>query len=559
MPGETPPLGAYHRSAAGQVPLSPRLVPVAPRRSQSTTPAGFPLPGICPRSGPRHLTGDQDEVPACTRSAGCRFGSGHRGPAEPGAIGVAQDAVIGMASFAPAGTTAAAACDARFVLRSAFFQTPRESTREGAVTNAPARPVPADQYDVGTCLVCGMTGPSLDSRCLPGWDHRVSPPEATCPGCGRLTDVCVRRFPCQARRSRFAWRLAVAAAQRAGGGCGHGPARRAAACRGGARDDVRARHHRAEHGAGLAPPAGGKDHFAADRPEADAGDALPAAARAGPGEPGVPHRGGRWAARQGIGQFIDLGAGLPASPSVHQAARAVLPAARVAYVDIDPVVLTHAVALLATGDGVAAVDADLRDPAAVLGHQDLRAVIIPGRPVCVILGAVVHFLDPQAACAVTAGYVSLMAPGSCLVLSCARFEDEALAKQLAQEYTAATWHNHSPAGIAEFFDGLELAGPGVTEARTWPSGRLRRMTVTGTCWPAWPRPRQVMTTAHEDCRCRSPGPRRQRHDGQRAERARRHLMGASAGIPGPPVQIPILAHISAIDAELAERARRPAT
>jgi len=47
---------------------------------------------------------------------------------EPGAIGVAQDAVIGMASFAPAGTTAAAAGHARFVLRSPFFQTPREST-----------------------------------------------------------------------------------------------------------------------------------------------------------------------------------------------------------------------------------------------------------------------------------------------------------------------------------------------------------------------------------------------------------------------------------------------
>src|SRR3989442_14390412 len=63
-----------------------------------------------------------------------------------------------------------------------------------------------------------------------------------------------------------------------------------------------------------------------------------------------------WAAQQGIGQFIDLGAGLPAAPAVHQAARAVLPAAPVAYVDIDPVVLSHAAALLATGDGLAAVD-----------------------------------------------------------------------------------------------------------------------------------------------------------------------------------------------------------
>ncbi len=214
---------------------------------------------------------------------------------------------------------------------------------------------------------------------------------------------------------------------------------------------------------------GGKDHFAADRAEADRlveiYRPLPALVRE---NRAFLTRAAGWAARQGIGQFIDLGAGLPAAPAVHQAARAVLPAARVAYVDIDPVVLAHAVALLATDDGVTAVGADLRDPAAVLGHQDLRAVIDPARPVCVILGAVLHFLDPDAACAVTSGYVSLMAPGSCLVLSCARFDDEELAKQLAEEYTAATWYNHSPADVVSFFGGLELAGPGVTEARIWP-------------------------------------------------------------------------------------------
>ena len=137
---------------------------------------------------------------------------------------------------------------------------------------------------------------------------------------------------------------------------------------------------------------GGKDHFAADRAEAErlVGIYPPLPALVRENRAFLIEAAG-WAAQQGIGQFIDLGAGLPASPSVHQAARAVLPAARVAYVDIDPVVLSHAAALLATDDGVTAVNADLRDPAAVLGHEDLRAVINPGRPVCVILGAVVHF------------------------------------------------------------------------------------------------------------------------------------------------------------------------
>ncbi len=173
-----------------------------------------------------------------------------------------------------------------------------------------------------------------------------------------------------------------------------------------------------------------------------------------------------WAAGQGIGQFLDLGAGLPASPSVHQTAQAVLPAARVAYVDTDPMVLSHARALLA-GPGVAAVAADLRDPAAVLADPELRAVIDPAEPVCVILAAVLHFLDAGTAREVAAGYARLSAPGSCLVISCAAYDDAALAKRLAEEYTAGQFVSHSREDVESFFAGLEMVGPGVTEAQTW--------------------------------------------------------------------------------------------
>ena len=82
---------------------------------------------------------------------------------------------------------------------------PARNRLQGAVMNAPARPVRTGQHVV-TCLLCEMTDPSPDSPCLPGWDHRVSPPEAGCPGC-RLKAICARRFPCEARRSRFRWRL----------------------------------------------------------------------------------------------------------------------------------------------------------------------------------------------------------------------------------------------------------------------------------------------------------------------------------------------------------------
>jgi O-methyltransferase involved in polyketide biosynthesis len=141
-------------------------------------------------------------------------------------------------------------------------------------------------------------------------------------------------------------------------------------------------------------------------------------------------------------------------------------------------VLSHVRALLATSDGVTAVAADLRDPAVVLTNPDLRAVIDPTRPVTVILGAVLHFLNADTARTVTAGYVRQMAPGSCLIISVACFDDEGLGKRLAAEYTAATWHNHSPADVESFFAGLEFVGPGVTEAQTWrawlPEPVLRR-------------------------------------------------------------------------------------
>ena len=213
---------------------------------------------------------------------------------------------------------------------------------------------------------------------------------------------------------------------------------------------------------------GGKDHYAADRAEGDRLlEIYPQLADLVQENRAFIIRAVTMAADLGISQFIDLGAGLPASPAVHQAARTVMPEARVAYVDTDPVVLSHARALLATSDGVTATEADLRHPAAVLGHPHLRAVIDPARPVCIILGAVLHFMDADAACAVTAGYVSLLAPGSYLIISWASLDDPELAKQLSAEYTPATWHNHPAEVVESFFGGLELAGPGLTEAQTW--------------------------------------------------------------------------------------------
>lgn len=212
---------------------------------------------------------------------------------------------------------------------------------------------------------------------------------------------------------------------------------------------------------------GGKDNFPSDRAEADLLLSIyPPLAEMVQENRAFIAEAVTWAAGRGVGQFIDLGAGLPVTPAVHQTAQAILPAARVAYVDLDPLVLSHARALLA-GPDVAAVAADLSDPAAVLADQDLRAVINPAEPVCVILGAVLHFLDADAAREVTAGYARLIAPGSYVVISCAVYDDETLAKKLAAEYTAGQFVNHTRKDFTSFFTGLDLVGPGVTEAQTW--------------------------------------------------------------------------------------------
>jgi hypothetical protein len=69
---------------------------------------------------------------------------------------------------------------------------------------------------------------------------------------------------------------------------------------------------------------------------------------------------------QGVRQFLDLGSGLPNMANTHQIAQRVAPEARVVYVDVDPMVSTHAAALMA-GSRVVTLQADLREPEQVLG------------------------------------------------------------------------------------------------------------------------------------------------------------------------------------------------
>ena len=121
---------------------------------------------------------------------------------------------------------------------------------------------------------------------------------------------------------------------------------------------------------------GGKDNYAADRYVADTVAAqFPEVALVARANRQFVARAVAHVAFKGITQFIDVGAGLPATPGVDAIARKAQPGARVAYVDNDPVVLCHARALLAGGPGVAVVAGDMRQPGAILGSPELRGLI----------------------------------------------------------------------------------------------------------------------------------------------------------------------------------------
>ena len=216
---------------------------------------------------------------------------------------------------------------------------------------------------------------------------------------------------------------------------------------------------------------GGKDNYAADRYVADTVAAqFPEVALLARANRQFVARAVAHVAFQGITQFIDVGTGLPATPSVDAVARKAQPGARVAYVDNDPVVLCHARALLAGGPGVAVVAGDLRQPGAILGSPQLRGLIDLGQPVCVILACVLHFVTAAEADAAVAAFTAAMAPGSYLICSAGTSTgtSPALIARLQAAYQGTTVVTGRPeTDIAAYFDGLDLVPPGLTDVWAW--------------------------------------------------------------------------------------------
>lgn len=177
-------------------------------------------------------------------------------------------------------------------------------------------------------------------------------------------------------------------------------------------------------------------------------------------------------ARQGITQFIDLGAGMPASPAVHEIARIPFPAARVLYVDNDLVVTAHNRALLATGDGVSAIYGDICHPGTILGSPELAELIDFAQPTGVLFAAVLHFIaDTGQPHDIVRAFTGRMAPGSCLAVSHITSDgsDPAAMAAIGEAYARASAPAvfRPEADIRAFFTGLELLDPGLIEVEWW--------------------------------------------------------------------------------------------
>jgi hypothetical protein len=216
---------------------------------------------------------------------------------------------------------------------------------------------------------------------------------------------------------------------------------------------------------------GGKDNFAADR---EVGGQLmavfPAVVEAAQENRQFLSRAVTWVANQGVGQFIDLGCGMPTAPNTHESAQAIKPDARVAYVDNDAVAVSHLEALVAKRTpGVTVTDGDVGDPDATLGA--VYAGLDPAAPTCLIMGLLLHFRDPDTARSLVARYSAALAPGSYVVISMAHGNGED-GERWFSTYSAgpAQARNYSVAEITTFFDGMELVPPGVVDARQWHPG-----------------------------------------------------------------------------------------
>ena len=230
---------------------------------------------------------------------------------------------------------------------------------------------------------------------------------------------------------------------------------------------------------------GGKDNFAADR--AFASKILQCAPKAPLGA-----QAGReflrrvvrfLAAEAGISQFLDIGSGLPTQGNVSEIAHEINPRAHVVHVDNDPMVCSHSMALLSDATRVEIINADVRDPAGILADPTVASLIDFGKPVGLLMLAVLHHIeDRDDPARITARFRDAMPAGSYLAISSFRMpgaeapglravtvENE---KIITSGFGSARWREDEE--IRGWFGDWELVPPGLVSLADWrPDERTR--------------------------------------------------------------------------------------
>lgn len=220
---------------------------------------------------------------------------------------------------------------------------------------------------------------------------------------------------------------------------------------------------------------GGKDNFEADRIAGEATiAAYPAIRASARANRAFLARSVRYlAAEAGIRQFLDLGTGLPTASNTHQVAQSVAPECRVVYVDNDPLVLSHARALLTSSpEGATAyLDADLRDTDSIL--EQAADTLDFTKPVAIMLLAILHYVpDLDEARPIVARLTGAVPSGSYLTISHAASDisPKAMAEMIRRMNEHLAEGNHvgrTREVVAGFFDGLDLLEPGVVKVTEW--------------------------------------------------------------------------------------------
>ena len=216
---------------------------------------------------------------------------------------------------------------------------------------------------------------------------------------------------------------------------------------------------------------GGKDNYAVDRELAEqVRESFPEIVDIARADRAFLARAVRYLVTEaGVRQFLDIGTGLPTADNTHEIAQRLDPGARVVYVDNDPLVLTHARALLTGTAGCTDyLDADVTDPDEVLRRAAEKLDF--EQPVAVMLLQMLgHIPDKRDAKAIVQRIMAALPSGSHLVVSDTLDTNPAYVAGTARFSAGASapYVLHSPHEIDAYFEGLDLVAPGPVPTAHW--------------------------------------------------------------------------------------------